>query len=376
MINLEKFQKNINFSVILTTGRTGSDFLHACLDNIPGLVTLSGSFFYYNFLDNLNKNLPEYTNREILKIFIKKHKNLLIEDKIENKIINLDIKKFSYFFLKILKENKLNKKNLFLTIYLSYYLCVNKNLNKIKTIVHHSHQKNETKNFISDFGKKKVRLLVTVREPRANLKSGIVNWIKFDPGMQNQKHFLFYIKRIRQDLMFAFKKEKKMFIKLEHANLIVVKKKLLKFLGVNYNSNIKRATFLGRPWKGDKLSDFKNFKIGEYNKGVQKNNWEQFFSNHDKKMLNFLYYDYNYIGYKFKKININSFFYFFIFSFLPLSFEKKLFKLSYFLNFNIKLKHKFCNIYFFILRIIYFYFIFFVRLFSLQKNKFKSSIKI
>ena len=167
-----------------------------------------------------------------------------------------------------------------------------------------------------------------------------------------------------------------MFIKLEHANLIVVKKKLLKFLGVNYNSNIKRATFLGRPWKGDKLSDFKNFKIGEYNKCVQKNNWEQFFSNHDKKMLNFLYYDYNYIGYKFKKININSFFYFFIFSFLPLSFEKKLFKLSYFLNFNIKLKHKFCNIYFFILRIIYFYFIFFVRLFSLQKNKFKSSIKI
>ena len=44
MINLEKFKKNKNFSAILTTGRTGSDYLHACLDNIPGLVTLSGSF--------------------------------------------------------------------------------------------------------------------------------------------------------------------------------------------------------------------------------------------------------------------------------------------------------------------------------------------
>ena len=98
MINLEIFQKNINFSAILTTGRTGSDYLHACLDNIPTLVTLSGSFFYYNFLDNLNKNLVEYKNREILKLFIKNHKNLFVEDKIENKIINLNIKKFSYFF--------------------------------------------------------------------------------------------------------------------------------------------------------------------------------------------------------------------------------------------------------------------------------------
>ena len=368
MINLEKFKKNKNFSAILTTGRTGSDYLHACLDNIPGLVTLSGSFFYYNFLDSLNKSLAEYTNQEILKLFIKNCKNLLSEDKIENKIIKLNIKKFKNLFLKILKENKLNKINLLLKIYLSYYLSMNKNLNKIKTIVHHSHQKKETKNFISDFGKKKVRLLITVREPRANLKSGIVNWIKFDPGMQNQKHFLFYIKRIRQDLIFAYKKEKKMFIKLEQANLKVIKKKLLKFLGVNYNSNVNWATFLGRPWKGDKLSNFKKLKRGAYNKDVRKNNWENFFSNHDKKMLNFLYYDYKYIGYKFKKININSFLYFFIFSLFPLSFEKKLFKFSYFLNSNIKLKHKFCNIYFFILRIFYFYYIFFVRLFLLQKK--------
>ena len=51
-----------------------------------------------------------------------------------------------------------------------------------------------------------------------------------------------------------------MFIKLEQANLKVIKKKLLKFLGVNYNSNVNWATFLGRPWKGDKLSNFKNLK--------------------------------------------------------------------------------------------------------------------
>ena len=70
---------------------------------------------------------------------------------------------------------------------------MNKNLNKIKTIVHHSHQKRKQK-ILSQILEKKVRLLITVREPRANLKSGIVNWIKFDPGMQNQKHFYFILK--------------------------------------------------------------------------------------------------------------------------------------------------------------------------------------
>ena len=42
MINLDKFKKS-KLSAILT-GRTGSDYLHACLDNVPGVVTF-GSFF-------------------------------------------------------------------------------------------------------------------------------------------------------------------------------------------------------------------------------------------------------------------------------------------------------------------------------------------
>ena len=66
--------------------------------------------------------------------------------------------------------------------------------------------------------------------------------IKFDPGMQNQKHFLFYIKRIRQDLIFAYKKEKNVY-QIRASKFKVIKKKLLKFLGVNYNSNVNWATF-------------------------------------------------------------------------------------------------------------------------------------
>ena len=54
MINLDKFKKRVNFSAILTTGRTGSDYLHACLDNVPVLLLLV-EVFYYEFVRNLEK---------------------------------------------------------------------------------------------------------------------------------------------------------------------------------------------------------------------------------------------------------------------------------------------------------------------------------
>ena len=53
MENLDSFRSKINYSAILTTGRTGSDYLHACLDNVPGILTFSGSVSFYNFCDNL-----------------------------------------------------------------------------------------------------------------------------------------------------------------------------------------------------------------------------------------------------------------------------------------------------------------------------------
>ena len=55
----------------------------------------------------------------------------------------------------------------------------------------------------------------------------------------------------------------------------------------------------GKTLKGDKLSNFKKLKEVHITKMYEKI-IGKIFSNHDKKMLNFLYYDYKYIGYKFK----------------------------------------------------------------------------
>ena len=90
--NLDEFKSKINYAAILTTGRTGSDFLHGCLDNVPGILTFSGSIFYYNFCKKLKKKFEEYSPEEMLNFFIEENKYLFFKDEIENKEINLNLR--------------------------------------------------------------------------------------------------------------------------------------------------------------------------------------------------------------------------------------------------------------------------------------------
>ena len=38
--------------VIITTGRTGSDYLQSCLDSVGGVMTFSGKFDYHKYFKN------------------------------------------------------------------------------------------------------------------------------------------------------------------------------------------------------------------------------------------------------------------------------------------------------------------------------------
>ena len=244
MLYLEKIYNKTEFATILTTGRTGSDYLQACLDDVPGVMTFSGHLHFYNFCQEINLSNSEVHNlEETLDLFIKKYYHLFTEDKIENKKINLDIGKFKNNFIEITEKKNLSRQKFLFAVYLAYHLTLNRNIENIKIMVHHSHHVLETKKFLNDFANSK--LLVTIRDPRANLKSGITNWIKYDESKHNQQHYFTYIKRIREDLEFAKKQSnKKFFLKLEEANDIKTKEGLKRSLFefhnyVNRNSNKK-----------------------------------------------------------------------------------------------------------------------------------------
>jgi len=354
MRNLSDLYNNINFCAILTTGRTGSDYLQACLDNVPGVLTFSGHFHYYKFCENLKIN--EFDNLDSLKIlelFIKKNHHLFTNDSEENKFIDLNLEKFKNLFKEICKNEKLNRKKFLLAIYYAYHLTLERDDKNIITMVHHAHHVDETRKFLKDF--KSSKLLITIRDPRANLKSGILNWSRYDKSKENQHHFYLYIKRIREDLKFAKKlKNEKLFVKLEEANEIATKKKLTNFLSVKYSPEIMKATFAGKVWIGDKLSQFKSLD-GEYNKKNIDNEWNKFFTKKDKLILDFIYKDYIPFGYNINKTNLSKLIYIFFLIPFPFFFDKNIFNLKYYFERKVHLKKKIIDLYFYLKRVLYLY---------------------
>ena len=104
--------------------------------------------------------------------------------------------------------------------------------------------------------------------------------------------FFTYIYRIRQDLKFLIKlKNKKMFIKIEDANLVKIKKKICNFLRIKYQKKIFKATTLGKSWVGDKLSR-RLAKRGQYLKPEGKKEYVKFYIKKETKLLSFIYKDY------------------------------------------------------------------------------------
>jgi len=57
-MNLKKIRNcSLNYACILTTGRTGSDYLQGCLDGVPGVITFSGEMPFFRFLNNSKTKL-------------------------------------------------------------------------------------------------------------------------------------------------------------------------------------------------------------------------------------------------------------------------------------------------------------------------------
>ena len=319
--NLVK-SKKINIFTVMTTGRTGSDYLVNCLDGVKGIILFGGKFSLDKYFENKN----EKKNQKLLiDSFLKDNKHLLGYDEIEQIDKKINIKKFKKLFIQI-SNKELSKNEFFFKLYETYHKILKRSFKDIKALVHHSHTYNATKSFIKDFPECKI--LFTIRDPRANLKSGILSWGNFQNKYKTINHIFFYLRRIRNDIIYALKiKNKKIFIKLEESNLLSTKKKICHFLNVKYDKKIMISTVAGKIWNGDKLSAFKS--KGKFNKKIIDNNWRTYFTKKEVLILNVLYSDYEKF-YKIKKLNFFSKLSLFPYIFLPFKCERLLIKKNIF----------------------------------------------
>jgi len=305
----------------LTTGRTGSDYLQCCLDNVPGIITLSGKTYFKNFFKKSSFENIKNSKTKVIDEFIKQYENLFVADEIENKKVNLSREKFKEEFLNEVKNFELNKKNFILSIFSTYEKITRNKIDEAKICVNHSHSIIETLYFLELFPESK--LLVTVRDPLSNLMSGIENWKKYTNGATGQSHNYRYTRRILIDLKFAKNlKVKKHYVKLEDSFTLNEKQKLLNFLGVKYSENVNYATYNGKFWIGDKLSTSRTID-GTFNKQVLNKPIKNFYTNKDIICLKYFYKDYSQFNYIKKKFNFMDKLIFLFLSIFPLSYEKK-----------------------------------------------------
>ena len=160
--------------------------------------------------------------------------------------------------------------------------------------MNHSHTVLETKFFLKLFPESK--LLVTIRNPLENLKSGIKNWRKYEKKYYGERNY-FYVRRILYDLRFAKQfKRKVFFVKLENCFFKEEKIKLSKFLGVKYSNKMNIATYNGKIWIGDKLSQNRTTD-GSFNYKLLKPKKNTFYSQQDISTLSYFYKEYKKFGY-------------------------------------------------------------------------------
>lgn len=354
--------------VLVTTGRTGSDFMQSLLDSHSEVLTFNGNFLFHNFWEkslcvksgefDLGDFIDEFSGHFIERLKSRydllERKNKLGDD--YNQCININIPQFKEIFIKLLTNRKPNSKNVLVAIYAAYSISLGQDINSKKILFHHEHSFLKLHEVIADFPDCKV--LCTTRDPRATFVSGILHWKAFDVTKDNEQFLHLYIKRILEDaeVLEKYNREYRV-IKLEDMGNEKILNSLCQWLGILYDETLKTSTWAGLSWHGDALSPVKN-KTKGWSSEMLVNHWEKKLSWYDMYIFNYImYHRLKCYGYKCKRISIFDTLFVPLFILFPLRFELRFFSFEYIRKYSLGMKIKVIvmNIIWYIFRIGLFY---------------------
>ena len=364
--------ENLQPCTLITTGRTGTDFLQSLLDSHPEVLTFNGHIFFHDFWNNSKcRKTDEIVVSDLLDEFIGMHmeklkskydlqekKNSLGENKDQS--IDIDLTSYKNEATKLLHGRKINSRNFMLAVYGAYGICLNQNLLKMKLLLHHIHNAERLSPYINDFPDSKI--ICMTRDPRANFVSGVINWRNYNKDYDCEWLVYYYIRRIIID---AYSLEKYtndyIVIRLEDLGNKNILLKLCDWLNIKYENSLEYSTWGGLRWRGDRVSNKENEETGWSAKMIE-NSWQTKLSSMDKYLLNFLLND-RLINYKYPHSRIYFHDYLIIpfIILIPLSFEMRFFSLSYNINL-LKTKNRSTiikNIFYYIKRALFFYRVYF-----------------
>ena len=327
---------------IITTGRTGSDFLQSLLDNHEEILTFNGHLAvyseYFNKSKVLNSKRPVvkdlveemvgfYLYKLVSKYEVQERKDKLGINYDESFIV--DTHTFKLHMTGLLNHAELTTKNILLAFYGAYAINLNHNILRKKVFVHHPHLGFEFDFFYQDFTD--CRIIFTSRDPRANFCSHVEHFRNYYKTHDNQQHLFNALEMVYEDTSIA-KKYGLEFIstRLEDLPRKDIMISLAKWLSIDFDEGLLKSTWAGLDWHGDRISG-KEFPSSGWSSDRTSNNWEQRLGFFDKYIFNFILNDrlLKY-GYKVQKTNIIDGILVFFLILLPSKYERRFFSLNYF----------------------------------------------
>jgi len=284
---------------LVTTGRTGSDFLQSLLDSHPEVLTFNGhTMVHTEFFETAAsfKHKPvsardaadEFVGRYLYKLIsrydIQEGKDRLGENGDES--FTLDTHEFKTHVLGLLGGAEVTTKTFLLAVYGAYNLCLGHDLLQTRIFFHHPHLLDEFGEFRKDFPQTGV--VVTTRDPRANFVSHVEHFRRYSERHDNEHHLYVCLKMILEDSM-----------PMEHSGLRYVAVRLedlpheatlIKFsewLGITYHDCLLRSTWAGLDWHGDRISG-RTFASTGWSPTRTENRWRERLGMMDQYVLNFL----------------------------------------------------------------------------------------
>lgn len=361
---------DIPMVTLVTTGRTGTDFLQSSFDSHPQILTFNGSLFFHSFWNKsicINNSKGKIVLDDLIYEFIGFHIEKLksrydfLERKDElgdasDQFVDIDLDQFKKN-IKIFLEGKIiNSKSFLIAIYASYGMLVGQNIKDIKVVLHHIHHFDKLNSFISDFPNAKI--ICMTRDPRANFVSCVENHRKYNINTDHNSFLYFNIIRILNDSTPLHKYPNEyLTVKLEDLGNKKIISKLCNWLGINYHSSLEKSTWAGLQWKGDRVSITKN-NVNGFSEKMLQNNWQTKLSFLDKYVLNYLMFNrIKHYSYSSKQITILDLIIIPFVILKPLSYELRFLSFKYLFK-NLK-KRNFrliaANVFYYFKRVILFY---------------------
>ncbi|MDO8463847.1 MAG: hypothetical protein Q7S46_01125 [Gallionella sp.] len=248
--------------VLITGGRTGSDFFQSLLDGHPEIMSFPGIFFFDSFWESLSptespivistKLCREYPHFFDSRLNVQERHHMLGANR--NEFFLVDQAFFQEKFSDLMKDRKFSKMNILECLHAAYTLASKGELSQKKLILLHLHNIHRLK-VVTDMD---VDILYTLRDPLANLSAAVKNWLNYkESNLFNSGSLAFHIDRVVNGLSDVLEYEKRTFVvQLEnlHTRHKDVMTEFCEIYGISFHECMALSTYHGKLWWGDAVS--------------------------------------------------------------------------------------------------------------------------